>query len=129
MRRKRNFKPKKIPQLHYSEKSSSSLDKWFVDYASTYEIEKKIGIARSTIARYKKKIREEKKSLQDIVTVSVYKKLIDLEIGNWKDFVLEKEKEKEKRKKIKERAGKLTNQLEGMGFSVKLTANKKSEEE
>lgn len=121
MTKAKEFKPKKLKELTYSKTSEDALETWFVEYAKPTRILKNVGISRPTIDRYRKSIREKKKTLQDLVTVSEYKALIDLENYDWKYYKEENPKKADQRKKeLKKQAKDLTKQLKSAGFSTKV---------
>ena len=76
----KKWNPKKVRKLSYPKTSAKVIDEWFINYATLMDIMKSTGIARSTLFRWKKQmIADEAISLQDLVTVTNYKKLIELE--------------------------------------------------
>lgn len=123
MTKAKGFKPRKLRELTYPKTSEEALEIWFVEYAKPTRILKSVGISRPTTDRYRKFIQEKKKTLQDLVTVSEYKALIDLENYDWKYDKEEKPKKADQRKKeLKKQAKDLTKQLKSVGFSTEVEA-------
>lgn len=119
-----DFKPRKLRELTYAKSSQEVLENWFVNYARPTRILKYVGISRPTIDRYRKLIKENKKTLQDLVTVSEYKALIELENNDWKDDKETTKKVDKRKKELKKQATVLTKQLHSVGFATKVEVPK-----
>lgn len=112
----KEFKIKKIAKLKFTKVSERDLNDWFIKVASPTSVEKKLGLARTTTLRWKKKIKEEQISLQDLATVTQYKQLIELEeLDRQAQIAMRKEnKDKVTKKEIEAMKRKLTK----IGFNV-----------
>lgn len=119
--------PKNIRKTVYAKKPQKVLDEWFISYANLANVSKETGIARSTLYRWSGQMKEkEALSLQDLVTVTVYRKLIELENEDWKKYTELKESQKEIKVKLSKQAKDLTAQLKAQGFDVKIKAPTKA---
>lgn len=128
MVKEKSVKPRKLRELAYPKSSQVALETWFVDYARPTKILKSVGISRPTTGRYRKLIKENKKTLQDLVTVSEYQALIELENHDWKYDKEEKPKKADQRKKeLRKQAEDLTKQLKSAGFSTEVQPPEENE--
>lgn len=119
----KKWNPKKVRKLSYPKTSAKVIDEWFINYATLMDIMKSTGIARSTLFRWKKQmIADETISLQDLVTVTNYKKLIELERQDYEKADEAKSEAKAKRDKLVKQAKELEAQLSAKGFDVKIKA-------
>ena len=112
----RPWKPKKIGQLRCSIKTQQELDKWFVSYASPTTLSKATGLSRTTLMKYRKEIESNGKSLQDLVSVSMYIKFIDLENQDWKAYLDKKAENEKNRVNLLKQAQHLGKQMKKAGF-------------
>ncbi|MGQ5708997.1 hypothetical protein, partial [Lactobacillus sp. PSON] len=90
----KQWQPKKIREFSYPENASKIVDEWFINYASLQKISKETGIARTTLYRWKREMVKNNQSLQEFISVVNYKKCVDLEISDWKEFTKKKEEAK-----------------------------------
>lgn len=113
---------RKCRELKYWETDKKELDNWFVEVASPTKILKKLGMARSTVLKYKNLIKNKGKSLQDLVTIAVYRNLIDMHNEEHIQQVEKAKKIKEKKLLAKKQRDnnvkQLKQQLEKYGFDV-----------
>lgn len=117
------WSPKKIREFSYPKSASKVVDEWFLKYASITDISNATGIARSTFFRWRKQMSDNSDlSLQDLMTVTNYKKCVDLEIRDWQENDKNKKAAKEKRDKLIKQAKELTAQLSAKGFDVQIKA-------
>lgn len=119
---------RKARELKYWETDKKELDKWFLTVASPTRILKKLGMARSTTAKYRKEISEQGKSLQDLVTITTYRTLISMQneelAAQLQAKKLAKAKKAAKKKASEANIKKMKANLEKLGFDV---VQKKSE--
>lgn len=117
----KKWHPRKVREFSYPNTSAKVIDEWFINYASFTDILNATGIARSTLFRWKNQmIKNESISLQDLVTVTNYKKFIELEREDYKKAEQAKNETKAKRDKLIKQAKELEAQLSAQGFDVKI---------
>ena len=112
----REWRPKKIGKLKYSKKSRKTLDEWFVKYASPTKLIKDLDLSRSAVYQYRKKIQENGSSLQDLVTVTTYSKLIELENTDYEEYIKGMNKLVEKKEERKKEIAAIDKELKSKGF-------------
>lgn len=118
----KKWSPKKIRKFSYPKAAAKTVDEWFIKYANFAQTSKRIGVARTTLIRWKDKIEKENKSLQDFATVSQYKEFVELELEDYQLFDEKRKQNAQKKKEISKQAKQLTAQLRAQGFDVKISA-------
>lgn len=123
----REWRPKKIGELKYNKRSQKTLDEWFVKYTSPTALEKNLKLSRSAIYKYRKEIQENGVSLQDLVTVTTYAKLIELENADYQEYLKGMNKLAEEKAEHKRKITEIDKELKESGFkNVNLSKMKTS---